>query len=356
MLPPNKLTEETIFTKPDITKLQNVIKAYEAKHSNQSNVRLSNLEWDESAQYETNEALLYIEAILNNMTYHVDHKGEENSTFSTSLVLDFEQGSIDGITLLDYLSQIEHIADSIQQYQNSIDSAVYIVSSVDLNWNTNETHEIKTISITVFLQSGNMPILDVPCDILTRTQWPTTNGVTIGLDLWVPDNRTGSPGVPAPFLTIASNYYARSYLVLTYKLMKAVCNPNLTLLAHPANDPNGYWVYNYEDKFWGFNCDQVSNNPNHGTSSKLWTNTVNPPWGAPLQRRAHVIDEYNYIITLANANKPLNKQIVNYQVNGDGQCRVNGNPTNPNQSTIVRRYHTLNVRYGNYFYYSTSNQ
>jgi hypothetical protein len=78
---------------------------------------------------------------------------------------------------------------------------------------------------------------------------------------------------------------------------------------------------------------------------------VNYPWGAGLQSRAHVVDEYNYIITLANNSKPFNKHIIKYEVREGQPCYAT-----PTGGQVVRRSHKLTVTFGNWIYVSTINQ
>ncbi|MFN3529654.1 MAG: hypothetical protein ACK417_07010 [Bacteroidia bacterium] len=263
---------------------------------------------------------------------------------------DFGEGIISGSSLLGFLTIIENAVDSIKIIAGQNDSTDYLVSIVDLVWDVEQTSGYVDVNVIVVLNGGGyIPLIDVPCDLLSLSTW-SYNGVNnVGLDYFILDSRTS--GFPVPFAHIGANVYMRSYLALTYLLNKAVCNPNLAVLATPANDPNGYWVFNIDFAEWEYICGSGTNSHwNH--SSKLWSHVVNPPWGAPLQSRAHVIDEYDYILTLANDNKPYNKHVVHYAVFEGLPCRGTSGPQYP----IVRRSHKLTVTYGNWFYVSTVGQ
>lgn len=342
----NTKIDEQVFQKPDVAKLSRVANRYQSNKSN--NLGEKRLQVQEEDEFSSNEALLYIEAILNNLSYETENHSDGSIHHEFLHELDFYNGIINGSTLVDYVSSIENAIDSIREHYENTNQEEYMVSLADLSWETTQTAGVISVSVNVILNSANIPLIDVPCDLLTRASWSYGGVSNVSLDNFIPDTRTSN--MPVPFAHIASNIYMRSYLALTFLLNKSACNPNLAVLGTPASDPFGYWTYNTSSASWAYKCGSTDN-VHFDNSTKIWSNVVTPPWGAPLQSRAHVQAEYNYILALANANRPSNMNIVKYMVYEGASCRAT-----PTGGQVVRRSHELSVVYANWVYVSTVNQ
>jgi hypothetical protein len=341
----NTKIQEQVFQKPDVAKLSRVAERYQFIKSNSQGEQ--RLQFQEEDEFTSNEALLYIEAILNNLSYETENYGDGAIHHELSFDLDFYNGIINGTTLIEYVTSIENAIDSVREHYENTNHEEYMVSLADLRWETTQTAGIITVSVNVILNSVIIPLIDVPCDLLSRPSWSYGGVNNVNLDNFIPDTRTS--GFPPPFAHIGSNVYMRSYLALTFLLNKSACNPNLAVLGTPSSDPFGYWTYNTNSTRWTYNCGSTDN-VHFNNSTKIWSNVVTPPWGAPLQSRANVQAEYNYIVALANANRPSGKSIVNYLVYEMPE------PCRASNQTIVRRAHEVVVTYANWVYVSTVNQ
>lgn len=342
----NTKIQEQVFHKPDVAKLSRVAERYQFNKSNSQGEQ--RLQFQEEDEFTSNEALLYIEAILNNLSYETENYGDGAIHHELSLDLDFYNGIINGSTLIEYVTSIENAIDSVREHYENANQEEDMVSLADLSWETSQTAGVISVSINMVLNTANIPLIDVPCDLLTRSTWSYGGVNNVNLDNFVPDTRTSN--MPVPFAHIVNNVYMRSYLALTFLLNKSACNPNLAVLGTPASDPFGYWTYNTSSATWAYKCGSMDN-VHFDNSTKIWSNVVTPPWGAPLQSRANVQAEYNYIVALANANRPANMNIVKYLVYEGASCRAT-----PTGGQVVRRSHELNVVYANWIYVSTVNQ